>query len=94
MELLVDHFVDQRTISAKHPQANGLAERCVQSLKSALTKMIEGGTARENWEHLVAYVALGQSVAARIHRVVPLSDAVCPAAPAPLCDKGQGLEPP
>ena len=62
-ELLSDCFIDHRRTSANRPQSNGLAERCVQTLKTCLRKQITGlkGEA-ENWDKLVAWIALGYRV--------------------------------
>ena len=62
-ELLTDCFIDHRRTSANRPQSNGLAERCVQTLKTCLRKQITGRKGgSENWDKLVAWVALGYRV--------------------------------
>ena len=57
--LLSSLFIDHRTTAANHPQANGLAERVVQTLKTAIRKHSE--TAREDsvWDGVVPYIMLG-----------------------------------
>ena len=62
-ELLTDCFIDHRRTSANRPQSNGLAERCVQTLKICLRKQINGvKNGAEKWDELVAWVALGYRV--------------------------------
>jgi hypothetical protein len=61
-ELLATAFIEHRHTSAYHPQANGLAERCVQTVKNCLKKVVEDGAAQEDWDELVAWVALGYRI--------------------------------
>jgi site-specific DNA-cytosine methylase len=57
-DLLVHHLIDHRTTSANHPQANGLAERTVRSVKAALQCMLAGSAGKE-WDELTPCIALG-----------------------------------
>lgn len=61
-ELLVSAFIEHRHTSAYHPQGNGLAERCVQTIKTCLKKLVEGGAEQEDWDELVPWVALGYRI--------------------------------
>jgi len=61
-ELLADCFIEHRHTSAYHPQGNGLVERMVQTIKKALTKMIENGADPLDWDLHVAYIALAYRV--------------------------------
>ena len=62
-ELLTDCFIDHRRTSANRPQSNGLAERCVQTLKTCLRKLITGQKGgAEKWDEHVAWIALGYRV--------------------------------
>ena len=58
-ELLSHHFIDQRCTSANHPQANGLSERVVQTLKRSIRKYTETHLADCHWDDALPYILLG-----------------------------------
>ena len=57
--LLTDCLIDHRMTSPGHPQADGLAERCVQTVKKGLRKMTDDLGTAKNWEAEVPWLALG-----------------------------------
>jgi len=58
-ELLEQCLVDHRRTSPSHPEANGLAERVVQSVKRCLAKMLEQEGRPVEWESYLAWIMLG-----------------------------------
>jgi transposase InsO family protein len=57
-ELLEECLIDHRFTSRNHPQANGLAERTVQTIKEALRKCIGDGD-KTAWEEFLPWIAMG-----------------------------------
>jgi hypothetical protein len=60
-DLLLQACIDHRITSADHPQADGLTERCVQTLKASLTKMVKhiATDGVHEWDEFMHWVALG-----------------------------------
>jgi hypothetical protein len=58
-QLLQTAMIDHRTTSAARPQADGLAERCVQTVKRALRKLCEARRSKADWDKMLPWVALG-----------------------------------
>jgi len=58
-ELLQSSLIDHRETSSHRPQADGLAERMVQTLKAALQKLCGEEGTQFNWDLQVPYVGLG-----------------------------------
>lgn len=57
-ELLDQAWIDHRRTSRDHPQANGLAERIVQTTKKGLRKLcLQHG--KDKWDLMLPYIAMG-----------------------------------
>lgn len=57
--LLESCFIDHRTTAPNHPQADGLAERVVQTIKRALRKHCEQSADVRGWDEGICWIALG-----------------------------------
>jgi hypothetical protein len=57
--LLKDCYIDHRTSSAEHPQSDGMSERCVQTIKKGIAKMVAERRTKADWDTEVAWVVLG-----------------------------------
>jgi hypothetical protein len=57
--LLLDCMIDHAVVSKDHPQANGQAEKMVQTVKKALMKSCADKQAVSNWDEQAAWIALG-----------------------------------
>ena len=60
-QLLEESLIDHRMTSREHPEADGLAERMVQTIKRALRKYCLTGHLRD-WDLQLPYLALGYRV--------------------------------
>ena len=83
-KLLLLHLIDRRTTSSNHPQANGLAERVIGTLKRGLQKSVDAHGDAENWDLRLPYIVQGYRVspqAATKHSPYELLFAVKPAIP-------------
>jgi len=58
-DFLFSARVDHRQTAPNHPQADGLAERAVQSTKNALRKYIEDAGRTDNWDDALPNIQLG-----------------------------------
>ena len=58
-ELMEKYLIDHRRTSAYHPQANGLSERTVQSVKASLKKLCEAEENRKDWDLKIYTLQMG-----------------------------------
>jgi hypothetical protein len=58
-DLLQQAFIDHRVTSPNHPQADGLAERAVQTVKRALQKHCASTANTADWDRQIYWIALG-----------------------------------
>ena len=58
-DLLAKCFIDHRTTSAQHPQANGAAERIVQVVKKGLRKYCQLAGNADTWDEWLPWLLLG-----------------------------------
>ena len=56
--LLEQCFIDHRVTSPAHPQTNGCAERCVQTVKRALRKHCESAGSTDTWDEHLPWIQL------------------------------------
>jgi hypothetical protein len=71
-KLLVQALIDHRVTSASHPQANGLSERTVKTLKTCISRYVDSTGNPEEWDMFLPWIVMG-------YRVTPQeSTKVCP----------------
>jgi len=58
-QLLLDCMIDHRRTSANHPQADGLAERCVGTMKRSLSKLCAAEGSQAEWDRHLPWLMLG-----------------------------------
>jgi hypothetical protein len=58
-ELLSKCLIDHRWTSPAHAQSNGLAEKCVGTIKRALRKVCEERASVRDWEEHLCWIGLG-----------------------------------
>jgi len=63
--LLRSQFIDHRVTSPNHPQADGLAERAVQTIKRALRKYAVTTAQPETWDACLPWIVLGYNCSAQ-----------------------------
>jgi transposase InsO family protein len=57
-QLLTNSFIDHRLTSSNHPQANGLAERSVGTVKKALRTHCEDSLTIHTWDEKLPFISL------------------------------------
>jgi hypothetical protein len=63
--LLEQCFIDHRVASPQRPQSDGLAERCVSTVKSALRKKMQDLKVTDEWDEELPWVMLGYNCSAQ-----------------------------
>ena len=58
-ELLVKAMIDHRVTSRSHPQANGLAERCVKSIKACVQRIVDSSGLTKLWDEYIPWILMG-----------------------------------
>ncbi len=58
-QLLEECFIDHRHTSPAHPQADGLAERAIQSVKRALKTHVAATASTDDWDVYMHWLGLG-----------------------------------
>ena len=58
-DVLQKNFIDHRRTAPNHPQADGLAERAVQTIKRSLRKFCETSLTPEAWDKALPWIMLG-----------------------------------
>lgn len=64
-QLLEQCFIDHRVASPGCPQSDGLAERCVSTVKSALRKKMQDLKVTDEWDEELPWVMLGYNCSAQ-----------------------------
>ena len=60
--LMQQHLIDHRSTSSNHPQANGLAERAIGTIKRCLARSIESQGHLTDWDLQLAWILMGYRV--------------------------------